>query len=1631
MRTRLSSAGESALKKLPGADVLSSEDPGLVDMLFEIYLDPLSEAPMRTVVLGKALLKTPLAAQCFPEVLDVSKAALLTSGVPPRLHGLGMQWVSFLLAHSADSGLRENARPFVEVMMKLVHNATGESPSFPDKLRAFGFTGLAEMVIRVPELMGEHGVTAQLFFEAAQDKSLPAEVRTTASHALVALTRVVRFRLGDVSEKRDSALQTVFSTIRNSDDIASSARAAAVQWANECFSFADCDARLVNIIACADVRQDVRQHASYGLSPKRWRVKTEFGGDDGSPVESTERPLLMQIVQCYDSYSGPKMGPKSIGAYLCFGLTSLIHSILNGKSKALLQAGVIEAFLEKNPENLKALTMLKDTAQEALLASLQSKVAGLERATLVVILFASKINSLRPYVSRTYAGLILEILSLLQKKSAAGDMQVARALSILIGIASESMDEQDLFAMIMKIGSGLEPKESGAASGRFGEDERVAKTLALGQIIARTSRRDGFSFHAETADKVSAICLHVTRRLTLAVESSNAVRTAACVAVGDIGIHGALPIPQTPREVTISSLAGILKSHNSDARLVETAADSIGKICVGEPRRSFKRIAVEALLTVCKDRKEDEIRFTAGESLVRCASGCDAPSPVLDGADEPNAIPSSQSSVMGDLTLIMNVKTDLTLIRNVNCDDEGEKWKPSNIEEVTRALIELSQDERPGARAGGCVCLFTLLRLLGPKTKGRASPELQFGSADDETRFQDKQKILSGLLPEIQQAFTVLLGDRDDFVQQMASCGVALVYEMCPLNQQQDLVSTLVRSLTSGKARAASTVPGDQGAILELGGLNTSEKTVGRSATYKELCTIAQDMGQPELVYKFMDLAGHAALWNNRRGAALAGGALLDSGAAAEQLRPHVKTLLPKLYVYCYDPTEQVRIAMGSVLKAVVKASDLGTIAEAISAHFNIVIRYCLNTMTVRQWRSREAACSALRDALVSRTWLQMKDMLAEIWVITLRALDDIKESVRKAAGGTGRSLSELSVHLCNPAQVGEEIAAEAMKVVIPGILAAFTHQVDEVRLVATKTLTEVIRHGGSSLTSSVPNLVEALLEAATELEPGILNYAQFHVDEKEELQKARVEFASSSTSSIMDSLDRLAGFVDESIVAKLIPKLIRLSRIGVGIPTRATTAKFFSTILRSRAIVVEPYAARLMNASSAAAGMERDMNLRELWCSAVGGAAKLSNTEEVGQLVERIVYYAGSEDARDRSLASSLAVGLWRKSPDTARQHASLMLPIAYMGRYETDDDAKGAGANWKEVWSEGAPSTEAGLRLYAEEITDICVGRLAKSSQYRVKRSAAAALGALADASNETVDVKYLAKSAKALMAALPGHIWEGKIVALEAVGTIAKAYSNLDVWQTSGGADAVVRTLLQECKRGRKDYRLAAIESATKLLEKCRDDLDMFGEVNSHVSELWAPETTMENESVVGAHAIWETGSDADIVDARNKARKARRGLCVAAIGCQEAALASGKRADRQVEHIESLMAMFESVETGHWEVRLGVLEAVQRVVKRLDEGVLFGHSGHNGSTRLTVRIAKLAEFGVIDVKYAKIRVSGFSVLTVLGESLKDKGQVINFLSDEVQSQAMQAARKTDTDPAVQKSARKVCAIFHLQE
>ena len=64
--------------------------------------------------------------------------------------------------------------------------------------------------------------------------------------------------------------------------------------------------------------------------------------------------------------------------------------------------------------------------------------------------------------------------------------------------------------------------------------------------------------------------------------------------------------------------------------------------------------------------------------------------------------------------------------------------------------------------------------------------------------------------------------------------------------------------------------------------------------TYKELCSLASDMNQPEMIYQFMHLSNNSSLWTDRVGAAFGVGHLVKS--AGKELEPYLSSIIPRIY---------------------------------------------------------------------------------------------------------------------------------------------------------------------------------------------------------------------------------------------------------------------------------------------------------------------------------------------------------------------------------------------------------------------------------------------------------------------------------------------------------------------------------------------------------------------------------------------------------------------------------------------------------------------------------------------------------------------------------------------------------------
>lgn len=159
-------------------------------------------------------------------------------------------------------------------------------------------------------------------------------------------------------------------------------------------------------------------------------------------------------------------------------------------------------------------------------------------------------------------------------------------------------------------------------------------------------------------------------------------------------------------------------------------------------------------------------------------------------------------------------------------------------------------------------------------------------------------------------------------------------------------------------------------------------------------------MGQPDLIYKFMDLANHQAALNSKRGAAY--GFSKIAKQAGDALQPHLHLLIPRLIRYQYDPEKNVQvkthsypcyvqiyctlvfsIPFGPILQNIfytilqdamvrIWKSLITDSKKTIDGHLDLIMDDLLTQCGSRLWRSREASCLALADIIQGRKFDQV-----------------------------------------------------------------------------------------------------------------------------------------------------------------------------------------------------------------------------------------------------------------------------------------------------------------------------------------------------------------------------------------------------------------------------------------------------------------------------------------------------------------------------------------------------------------------------------------------------------------------------------------------------------------------------------
>ncbi|CAK9147573.1 unnamed protein product [Ilex paraguariensis] len=858
----------------------------------------------------------------------------------------------------------------------------------------------------------------------------------------------------------------------------------------------------------------------------------------------------------------------------------------------------------------------------------------------------------------------------------------------------------------------------------------------------------------------------------LVVVANSETATLASVAMQALGHIGlCFPLPMLPQASTSVDILTLLHEKLSkllvgdDNKAIQKILISLGHMSVKESSFSHLNIALDLIFSVCRSKVED-ILFAAGEALSFLWGGVPVTADMILKTNY-TSLSMSSNFLMGDVSSSLSGCSFMEF-------QDNEDSHASVRDVITRKLFDvLLYSNKKEERCAGTVWLLSLTMYCGHH------PTIQL------------------LLPEIQEAFSHLLGEQNELTQDLASQGMSIVYELGDASMKKNLVNALVGTLTgSGKRKRAVKLVEDsevfqEGAIGE--GLNG-----GKLSTYKELCNLANEMGQPDLIYKFMDLANYQASLNSKRGAAF--GFSKIAKQAGDALQPHLRLLIPRLVRYQYDPDKNVQDSMAHIWKSLVAESK-----RTIDEYLDLIIDDLLMQCGSRLWRSREASCLALADIIQGRKFDQVGKHLKKVWIAAFRAMDDIKETVRNSGDKLCRAVSSLTMRLCDVSLTQTSDARQTMDVVLPLLLTeGLMSKVDSVRKASIGMVTKLAKGAGIAILPHLSDLVCCMLESLSSLEDQGLNYVELHAAnvgiQTEKLENLRISIAKSSP--MWETLDLCIEVIDAQSLELLVPRLAQLIRSGVGLNTRVGLANFISLLVQKVGVRIKPFTGMLLKLLFPVVKEEKSATCRRAFANACAIVFKYATPSQAQKLIED----TAALHTGDRYLQISCAVLLKSYSSmasDVLSGYHAAIVPVIFVSRFE---DEKNVSTLYEELWEENFSSERITLQLYLEEIVSL-INNGITSSSWTSKRKAAQAIGKLSEVLGESLS-SYHHVLLTSLMKEVPGRLWEGKEALLDALSALCMSCHEAITIADPEKPNAVLSMVSSACTKKVKKYREAAL-------------------------------------------------------------------------------------------------------------------------------------------------------------------------------------------------------------------------------
>ncbi|KAK9274184.1 hypothetical protein L1049_018998 [Liquidambar formosana] len=1344
--------GEELLKKK--ASGASLDDPKLINKLFLLFNGTAgaeSIAPELRVNPGNSSLRAKLmsifcrsitAANSFPSTLQCIFGCIYGTGTTSRLKQLGMEFTVWVFKHARIDQLKLMG-PFIlnGILKSLDGYSTSESDIIAKDTKTFSFQAIGLLAQRMPQLFRDKIDMAVRLFDALKLEA--QSLRLIVQEATNSLANAYKGAPTTVLKDLETLL------LKNSQVEQSEVRFCAVRWATSLFDLQHCPSRFICMLGAADSKLDIREMALEGLVlvKDEWRTMNQNLDLKYPKLGDMINYILKQqpkLLDSTDTREQKLLFPSKMYVVMIKFLLKCFEGELE-QNNSLGRASEFQSSVETMCLLLEHAMAFEGSVELHANASKALIAIGSHIPEMIASRYALKISFLKQLLGHV-------------------DLDTRESAARLLGIASSALPTSDSSDLICDLISSV----NGTHKLRF--ETQHGAICAIGYVTA--------DFMSRTPS-IPETFQNTVKCLVDIVNSETAVlASVAMQALGHIGLR--VPLPPLVHDSSSASILMVLHEKLSkllsgdDIKAIQTIVISLGHICVKETSSAHLNIVLDLIFSLCRSKVED-ILFAAGEALSFLWGGVPVTADVIL---KTNYISLSMTS-----NFLTGVVSSSLSRYGSNGESEGNEDCHVMVRDaITRKLFDvLLYSSRKEERCAGVVWLLSLTIYCG------------------------QHPTIQQLLPEIQEAFSHLLGEQNELTQELASQGMSIVYELGDESMKENLVNALVSTLTgSGKRKRAIKLVEDS-EVFQEGAIGESHSG-GKLSTYKELCGLANEMGQPDLIYKFMDLANYQSSLNSKRGAAF--GFSKIAKQAGDALQPHLHSLIPRLVRYQYDPDKNVQDAMAHIWKSLVADSK-----RTIDEHLDLIISDLLIQCGSRLWRSREASCLALADIIQGRKFAQVGKHLKKIWTAAFRAMDDIKETVRKSGDNLCRALTSLTIRLCDVSLTEISDTSKTMDIVLPFLLTeGILSKVDSIRKASIGIVMKLAKGAGTAIRPHISDLVCCMLESLSSLEDQGLNYVELHADkvgiQTDKLENLRISIAKGSP--MWETLDLCIKVVDTQSLDLLVPRLAQLVRSGVGLNTRVGVASFISLLVQKVGVDIKPFLSMLLRLLFPVVKEEKSAASKRAFASACAMVLKHAAPTQAQKLIED----SAALHTGDRNAQISCAILLKSYSSmatDVVSGYHATIIPVIFVSRF---DDDKYVSSQFEELWEENTSGERVTLQLYLGEIVSLICESITSSS-WASKRKAAQAISKLSEVLGESLS-SYHHVLLESLMKEVPGRLWEGKDALLYAIGALSMSCHKAISTEDPTTPNTILSVVSSACTKKVKKYREAAFSCLEQVIK-----------------------------------------------------------------------------------------------------------------------------------------------------------------------------------------------------------------------